>query len=48
MTTQFKRTCSACGNFHLQKGGGIRIVQGFRQWVCEKCKAVIDKPKGKP
>jgi phosphoribosylformimino-5-aminoimidazole carboxamide ribonucleotide (ProFAR) isomerase len=43
--TLFQRSCSACGNFKLQLGGGIRIVHGFRQWVCAGCKNVIDKQK---
>ena len=41
----FMRTCNACGNFSPQRGGGIRIVQNFRQWVCHGCKTIIDEQK---
>lgn len=41
----FTRCCSNCGNFKQQKGGGVRFVLGARQWVCQGCKAMIDKSK---
>lgn len=45
MKLQFKRNCNLCGDYHDQKGGGVRIVQNFRQWVCKKCRDAIDKAK---
>lgn len=36
------RSCAACPRKTSAGGGGIRLVQGVRQWVCAECKTRID------
>lgn len=44
---QIQRMCAVCHKPRLALGSGIRMVAGYRCWVCADCKATIDKNRDK-
>lgn len=36
--TVISQMCNLCHKPRPQLGGGLRLVLGFRMWVCAKCK----------
>ena len=45
MTIQ--RMCAMCHNPRVPLGSGIRMVAGYKCWVCAGCKAKIDAKRDK-
>lgn len=44
---QIQRMCAMCHKPRLALGSGIRMVAGYRCWVCADCKAKIDAKREK-
>ena len=41
-----QRMCAMCHNPRTALGSGIRMVAGYRCWVCLACKEKIDLKRG--